>query len=116
MLTGSNYKTLSPDTGRKDQVFFDGSIKSLALRAYASGKATWILQYRPKNIAGNRARIGTKKAVLGDRVNMSLSDARQAARSLMAKIDQGHDPVEEKQLLRKQELITVQAQCASATR
>ena len=110
MLTSSNYKTISPDTGRKDQLFFDGSIKSLALRAYASGKATWILQYRPKNIAGNRARIGTKKAVLGDRVNMSLSDARQAARSLMAKIDQGHDPVEEKQLLRKQELITVQAQ------
>jgi len=110
MLTGSNYKTLSVSLGRKEQIFFDGGVKGLALRCYASGKATWILQYRPKNLPGNRARMGTKKAVLGDRNHMTLSEARQAARSLIAKIDQGHDPVENKQLLMRQERATIQAQ------
>jgi len=110
MLTGSNYKSLSVDPGRKEQVFFDGSVKGLALRVYKSGKATWILQYRPKHVAGSRAKMGTKKAVLGDREHMSLSDARVAARALLAKIDQGHDPVETKKLLLKQERATIQSQ------
>jgi integrase len=41
---------------------------------------------------------------------MTLSEAREAARSLMAKIDQGYDPVENKQLLMKQERSTIQSQ------
>jgi integrase len=110
MLTGSNYKSLTVSSGRKEQVFFDGNVKGLALRGYASGKATWILQYRPKNVPGSREKMGTKKAVLGDRSHMTLSEAREAARSLMAKIDQGYDPVENKQLLMKQERSTIQSQ------
>jgi len=110
MLTGSNYKSLTVSSGRKEQVFFDGNVKGLALRGYASGKATWILQYRPKNVPGSREKMGTKKAVLGDRNHMTLSEAREAARSLMAKIDQGYDPVENKQLLMKQERSTIQSQ------
>ena len=82
MLNGTNYKTLSPSPPRRDQMYFDTTTKSLALRVYASGKGTWVLQYRPKNVAGDRSKIGTKKAVLGDRKSMSLSDARIAARRL----------------------------------
>ena len=89
-------------------MYFDTAIKSLALRVYISGKGTWVVQYRPKNIAGDRSRIGTKKAVIGDRKYLSLSEARQAARSMLAKIDQGIDPVETRSQLRQKEQNTIQ--------
>ena len=108
MLNGSNYKTLAPAPPRRDQMYFDNAVKSLALRVYASGKGTWVVQYRPKNIAGDRSKIGTRKAVIGDRGNLSLSQARVAARSILAKIDQGEDPVTKKHLLREQARNTIQ--------
>ena len=52
MLNGSNYKTLAPAPPRRDQMYFDNAVKSLALRVYASGKGTWVKLQKGETISG----------------------------------------------------------------
>src|SRR6478735_6107451 len=89
VLNGITYKTLTPPAGRKDALIFDAEVKALALRVFASGTGKWIVQYRPASLLGSREQAPPKRIAIGDRSRMSLSDARKAARGVLAAIDAG---------------------------
>ena len=103
MLSGRDLKKLRPKAGKKEELIFDNNIRGLALRVRASGNSTWVVQYRPKFIIGDRSRIPTKKYIVGKLDLMGLSEARREARALLAKIDTGSDPLAEKQARLRQE-------------
>ena len=84
LLNGITYKTLTPPAGRKDALIFDAEVKALALRVFASGTGKWIVQYRPTSVLGSREQAPPKRIAIGDRSRMSLSEARKAARGVLA--------------------------------
>ena len=108
-LSGSNYKLLSSQPGRRDEIVFDAEVPGLALRVYASGAGKWIVQYRPKHSLGARSKMAPKRIVIGDRRFMSLSAAREAAINILARVNAGADPVAEKAARRRRPRNTVGA-------
>lgn len=79
---------------------FVGGVTGLALNVTKSGSRSWVLRYQ---VGGKRRDKG-----LGGYPDVTLAQAKEAARAARAKIVQGIDPVEDARILRSQ-LIASQA-------
>lgn len=77
----------------KPGLHFVGGVAGLALQVLESGGRSWIL----------RATVGAKRRDmgLGGYPDVTLADAREAARTARAKIKQGIDPIQEGQVARE---------------
>lgn len=87
-LTERMVKTAEGRPG-KDVLIFDDEIAGLALCIYASGNRAFCLIYR---IAGRQRRL-----TIGSWPDWSVTAAREEARALKRRIDQGDDPLGERQ-------------------
>ncbi len=77
---------------RRRGINFVGGVAGLAINVTKSGGRSWILRYQ---VAGKRRDKG-----LGGYPDVSLADAKEAARAVRAKIAQGVDPIEDGRALR----------------
>jgi integrase len=71
--------------GQSEAFFWDNQVPGLALRAYASGKRVWLLQYRDTNRVTRRIWLGAVEAV-------DPEGARAAARANLTQRAIGNDP------------------------
>lgn len=83
---------------------FVGGVTGLALNVTKSGSRSWVLRYQ---VGGKRRDKG-----LGGYPDVTLAQAKEAARAARAKIAQGIDPVEDARILHSQ-LIASQASAIS---
>src|SRR5690349_1090888 len=72
-ITKTSLRRLVCPPGKIEAFFWDDQLPGLGLRAYASGKRVWFLQYRDGT--GRTRRIG-----LGDAAALDPERAREAAR------------------------------------
>src|SRR5262245_13497335 len=75
--------------GKQEELFWDKSCGGFGLRALASGRRTWIYQYRDEHKR-------TRRIALGDVSAVTLDAARQAARQHAASVTQGANPSAER--------------------
>jgi integrase len=76
--------------GRQETLFWDASCRGFGLRALASGRRTWVYQYRDEHKR-------TRRIALGDASAVSLDAAKQAARRHAASVTQGANPSADRQ-------------------
>ena len=72
--------------------YFDTLLPGLGLRIGKTGKKTWIVMYRVKGHK-TKHRLTLKKKY----PQLSLKEAREKAKVILVKADEGHDPAREKQ-------------------
>ena len=82
-LTASSIEALKLD-GATDRIVFDDDVPGFGIRLRASGKRSWIFQYK---IAGK-----TRRIALGEVSAIKLAKARDLAGDLHAKVRLGGDP------------------------
>lgn len=82
--------------------YYDEKLKGFGLRFHTTGKASFILEYRP--IGGGR-RTGKKRITIGTPDAMQLEFARNAAKDMLANIRLGADPIAERQAVRRAETV-----------
>jgi integrase len=80
--------------GKTDHIVWDDELPGFELRLRRGGHRSWILQYRAEG--------HTRRATIAAVAKLGPTDARQAARKLLAKVALGHDPQEEKASKRRQ--------------
>ena len=85
----------------KDYVIWDEDLPGFVLRVFASGKRSYVLQYR----AAGRSRRYT----IGLHGIWTAETARREAKALLGKIARGENPAEQRQLDR--EAMTVKELC-----
>lgn len=81
-----------------DVVVWDSSLPGFGLRAKSSGVKTFVIQYR--NRAGRSRRLS-----IGNLGKVTLDQARKEAVRLLGQVATGHDPAEERGMLRKSETL-----------
>lgn len=79
---------------RRRGINFVGGVAGLAINVTKSGGRSWVLRY---TVAGKRRDKG-----LGGYPDVTLADAKIAARAVRAKLAQGIDPIEDGRALRSQ--------------
>src|SRR5690242_10754619 len=84
-ITKATLRRLVCPEGKTEAFYWDDQVAGLGLRAYASGKRVWLLQYRDSN--GRTRRIG-----LGPVNALDPEKAREAARSHLIQKSIGNDP------------------------
>ena len=84
-FTKTSVTKLRCPTGKKEGLFWDKSCLGFGLRALASGRRTWIYQYRDEHKR-------TRRIALGDMSAVTLDAARHAARQHAASVTQGANP------------------------
>jgi integrase len=89
-LTPKEIATLTLPPGKSDVLYFDDNVPGLALRVRASGKRSWVLQYR----VGSKQR----RLSLGAASALSLTEVRRRAGLLHAETKLGHDPAGAKEV------------------
>jgi integrase len=77
----------------RDYFLWDGELRGFGLRVRASGRRTYIVQYRTR--AGR-----TRRLTLGNADTLTPDEARQRARADLARIADGADPSGERRALR----------------
>jgi integrase len=77
--------------GKQESLYWDASCRGFGLRALASGRRTWIYQYRDEHKR-------TRRLALGDVSAVPLEAARQAARRHAAGVTQGANPSAERKV------------------
>ncbi len=87
-LTKAVIAGLTCPPGKSEAVFWDDDVPGFAVRVLASGKASWVFQYR----------LGRKqgKMTLGATSALTLTNARVTAAKLHARVRLGQDPQAEK--------------------
>lgn len=84
----------------KRGIHFVGGVPGLALTVHKGGSRSWVMRYQ---VNGKRRDLG-----LGSFDNVTLAQAREAARTARAKLGVGVDPIEDKKIIRSK-LIASQA-------
>lgn len=101
-ITKAILRRLTCPPGKTEAFFWDDQVPGLGLRAYASGKRVWLLQYR--DASGRTRRIG-----LGDVAALDPEKAREAARAHLTQRAIGNDPAAsrraDRQAMRVRELV-----------
>ena len=92
-LTEEFLANLRCPEGRRDKMTFDDKQAGLGVRVTSSGGKTYLAQYTR---AGVRRRIP-----LGSCAAISLEDAREAVRRIMAEVANGRDPALDRKSARK---------------
>jgi hypothetical protein len=92
-LTMEFLESLRCPEGRRDKMVFDDKQTGLGVRVTSSGRKTYLAQYTR---AGVRRRIP-----LGSSSAISLDDAREAVRRIMADVANGRDPALERKAARQ---------------
>jgi integrase len=97
-LTRPNITRLKLPQGKSELIVFDDALPGFGIRLRAGGKRVWIAQYR----------LGTKqrRITLGNVEAVNPDDARQLAKSVLAKVHLGGDPQAEKGDARAKASIT----------
>lgn len=85
----------------KDYIVWDGELPCFGLRVYASGKRSYVVQYR----LGGRSR----RVTIGPHGIWTPEDAKRRAKVLLSRVAQGETPAEERRL--DQNTITVRELC-----
>ena len=93
-----------------EKLFWDPNCRGFGLRTLASGRRTWIFQYRD-------AHGKTRRLALGDASAVALDAARTAARRHAAAVTQGANPSAERKVRQRAKtvLALVDAYLADAT-
>jgi integrase len=95
--------------GRADEICWDAELEGfgLRLRRRSDGGTlrNWVAQYR--------ANGHTRRATIGSVDKITPTQARDAARKLLARVELGHDPQAEKAAKRQQKTQTVRATVAA---
>jgi hypothetical protein len=89
VFTKTNVAKMHCPAGKYEALYWDASCRGLGLRALASGRRSWIYQYR--DVGGQ-----TRRMRLGDLTAVSLDAAREAVRQHAAKAVLGADPAAER--------------------
>jgi integrase len=87
--------------GRRDIIFFDADMHGFGLRVFATGKRSWLVQYRRDN--------KTRRFAIGPYPALTAAQARDRAQVLLGRIADGADPTMERlhaQIRRREELAT----------
>lgn len=92
--------------GQGDVIFFDDDLPGYGLRIRAGGNRSFIVQYRAPD--GR-----TRRVTVGAVAKLTPTDARQAARKILARAALGHDPQAEKAARRRGATHTVRALIAA---
>lgn len=90
-LTKRLVDTIRPQA--KPAFWFDSDVKGFGLKVMPSGVMSWIVEYRPG--AGGRA-TQKKRLTLGKTGSLTPDEARDIARSTLAKVHGGGDPAAQK--------------------
>ncbi len=90
VITRASLRRLVCPPGQSEAFYWDDQVPGLGLRAYASGKRVWLLQYR--DATGRTRRIG-----LGDASVLAPDGAREAARMQLTQKAIGNDPAAKRQ-------------------
>jgi integrase len=81
---------LTRPADKSDFIAWDADLAGFGVRLRASGRRSWIVQYRP---LGTRR---TRRVTLGRVEKLAPAQARDAARKILAHVALGHDPQAEK--------------------
>jgi integrase len=92
-FTKATVRKISCPLGQTEKFFWDGDCRGLGIRTLASGRRSWIFQYRDEH--GR-----TRRIALGDLTAVSLDDAREEARRKAASITHGANPSVERRAKR----------------
>lgn len=92
-LNKRSVEAIEADDG-KDVVVWDSELKGFGVRVKPSGRRTYIIQYR--NAQGRSRRF-----TVGQHGRMTVEQARKEARQLLADVDRGVDPAEDRRSTRK---------------
>src|SRR5215203_2991493 len=84
-ITKATVRRLTCPAGRAEAFYWDDQVPGLGLRAYASGRRVWLLQYR--DATGRTRRLG-----LGDIGALDPEQAREAAKAHLTQRAIGNDP------------------------
>lgn len=101
-LTKRFVDTLKADSAGRDVTYWDSSVKGFCARVKPSGTRSWIIQYRNKH-----GRL--RKFTLGAIGVVTPEQARTRAKRLLADVEGGADPAEEKK--QNREAATVADLC-----
>jgi integrase len=82
----------APSDGKPYLIHYDGKVRGLGLRVTRNGARSWIFNYRVKGLE--------RRLTIGAIANWPLKVARDEARRLRRLVDQGHDPMAERQAAR----------------
>ena len=88
-LDNKTVASLALPHGKTDAIFFDDELAGFGFRLRAGGHRTWIAQYR--------AHGRTRRFTIGSVEKLASSEARKAARKILARVQLGEDPQGEKQ-------------------
>jgi len=82
-----------------DKIIWDGKVTGFGQRI-RNGRKSWVVQYRLGSHKQRRMKLGE---------NLTLSQAREAARRVLARTELGEDPAGEKAQTRKESKFTLAA-------
>ena len=94
-------KALRPTPGRAT-TFYDAKLKGFGVRFHKSGRAAYIVEYRP---LGSGRDAPKKRITIAALDAMKLEAARDAAKNMLAGIRLGADPMAERQASRRAETV-----------
>lgn len=101
-LTASYIDNLKCPEGKDDVIIWDSEISGCGVRVRDSGRKTYVFQYR--TLTGVRRRLK-----IGRVAGMDLQTVRRVARMRMSEVDQGRDPIVERQ--EKRNTLSVSELC-----
>lgn len=82
----------------KPTVFYDSTLKGFGLRVSPTGESRWLIEYRPG--VGGRG-TSKRRMVIGSFGTLNPEEAREKAKNLLASVQLGMDPADEKSKLRQ---------------